>query len=73
VILVEERRKFNNPKVWHDVPVAKFTYVKSIDLWRLFCMLRDLAWHGYAPLPQSKDLGTLVEAVEKDPTAIFWG
>ena len=73
VILFESRPRWQHPTEWMEEPVAKFQYVASIDRWRLFCMRRDLKWHGYTPLPQADSVEDLVREVERDPTGIFWG
>ena len=73
IVLFESRPGFMPPHEWQEEPVAKFTYVKSADRWKLFCMLRDLKWHGYEPLPESRELAPLVREVRGDPTGIFWG
>ena len=73
VVLFESRPGFRPPHEWHEKPVAKFTYVKSADRWKLFCVFRDLKWHGYEPLPESRELAPLVGEVRRDPTGIFWG
>jgi hypothetical protein len=73
VILFESRPRFDAPKTWMDHPVAKFVYVKRTKTWRLFCQMRDLRWHSYAPLPEAPELERLVSEVARDPTGIFWG
>lgn len=73
VILFESRPSFMPPHDWQEEPIAKFTYVKSGGFWKLFCMLRDLKWHGYEPFRESQDLASLVSEVRTDPTGIFWG
>ena len=73
IVLFEVRPRWQQPKEWMEEPVAKFRYVASIDRWRLFCMWRDLKWHGYARLPEAGSLAELVREVRSDPTGIFWG
>ena len=73
VVLFESRPGLMAPHNWQEEPVAKFTYVKSRDNWKLFCMLRDLKWHRYEPFPESRELAPLVDEVRSDPTGIFWG
>ena len=73
VILFESRPHFMPPHEWQEEPIAKFTFVKSANSWKLFCMFRDLKWRAYEPFPESPDLGRLVGEVRADPTAIFWG
>lgn len=73
VVLFEARPHVQPPHAWRAHDVAKFRYVKTRHVWRLFCMHRDLRWHAYQPLPESPDLAPLVAEVEQDPTGIFWG
>ncbi|HVX41357.1 MAG TPA: DUF6429 family protein [Gemmatimonadaceae bacterium] len=73
VILFESRPHFRHPSEWQEEPVAKFKFHKSNQRWLLYCMLRDLKWHEYEPLPEADELATLVAEVRADPTGIFWG
>lgn len=73
VVLFESRVRYDNHAEWLEHPVAKFTYVASIERWRLFCVFRDLKWHGYQPRPEASTLAALVDEVQRDPTGIFWG
>ena len=58
---------------WIDHDIAKFRYTKRTGLWSLYCQFRDLKWRAYEPLPHSEDLAELLEEMERDPTAIFFG
>jgi hypothetical protein len=73
IVLFESRPRFSKPEEWGDDPVAKFRYVASRRVWQLFCMHRDLKWHHYELLPESKSLAELVDEVRRDPSGIFWG
>lgn len=73
IVLYESRPRFQRPSEWGEHGVAKFTYVKSRRVWRLFCQFRDLQWHAYEPLPEATSLARLVAEVDDDPTGIFWG
>lgn len=73
VVLFESRPSYLPPHDWQERPIAKFTYVKAANRWKLFCQLRDLKWHGYEPLPESRELAPLAAEVRSDPTGIFWG
>ena len=73
IVLFESRPRFDRPAAWLDHPVAKFRYVRSRHVWELFCVLRDLKWHRYEPLPEAPSLATLVQEVRRDATGIFWG
>jgi hypothetical protein len=73
VVLYESRPRFDRPRVWLDHDIAKFRYLASRRVWRLYCQFRDLRWHSYEPHPEARDLRRLVAEVERDPTGIFWG
>lgn len=73
VVLFEERPRFLKPKEWGEEPVAKFRYVKSRNVWRLYCQFSDLRWHEYRSLHEADDFETLLAEVDEDPTCIFWG
>lgn len=73
VLLFEERPAFQPPHEWREMPVAKFRYVGTQKLWRLYCQHRDLRWHSYEALPAAPSFKTLLDEVAADPTGIFWG
>lgn len=73
IVLYESRPEFRTPHEWPPHDVAKFRFVKTSEVWQLFCQFRDLKWRSYEPLPESPDLDTLVAEVRRDPTGIFWG
>jgi hypothetical protein len=73
VVLFEERPAFQPPHEWREIPVAKFKYVGTQGLWRLYCQHRDLRWHAYEALPAARSLDKLLSEVATDPTGIFWG
>lgn len=73
VILFEERPGFQPPHEWREMVVAKFKFVGTQGLWRLFCQHRDLRWHAYRALPAARRFEALLDEVAADPTGIFWG
>jgi hypothetical protein len=73
VVLFEERPAFQPPHEWREMAVAKFRYVGTQKLWRLYCQHRDLRWHSYEALPAAPSLKRLLTEVADDPTGIFWG
>ena len=73
VVLFEERPGFQQPQEWREMAVAKFRYVGTQRLWRLYCQHRDLRWHAYEALPAARDFKRLLDEVAADPTGIFWG
>lgn len=73
VVLFEERPGFQRPNEWREMTVAKFKYIGTQGLWRLYCQHRDLRWHEYQRLPAARSIDRLLAEVDADPTGIFWG
>ena len=73
VVLFEERPAFRPPHAWQELPVAKFTFVRTRNVWRLLCQHRDLRWHEYQRMPTARRFDTLLQEVDSDPTGIFFG
>jgi Protein of unknown function (DUF3024) len=73
VVLFEERPAFQPPHDWREMPIAKFKYVGTRKLWRLYCQHRDMRWHTYEALPAAPSFMKLLDEVASDPTGIFWG
>lgn len=53
--------------------VAKATYVKTKELWRVFWMRADLKWHGYPPMPQVDSIEKFLALVAEDEHGCFFG
>ena len=57
---------------WSRLPIAQLRYDAATSHWTLFWADRHGRWHPYDLVPP----GTVVELldeIEQDPTAIFWG
>jgi len=53
--------------------VAKGTYVKTQDVWKVFSMRADLKWHSYPPAPQVPSIERFLALVNEDRHACFFG
>lgn len=73
VELFERRIHWREPNKMVEIPVAKIKYVRTANEWRLYWQRADLKWHAYDLLPSSKDLKELVDEVDHDPYACFFG
>lgn len=49
VEIFEIRPDWRDKTVTRTTPVAKATFIRSRNQWRVFWMRRDLKWHGYEP------------------------
>lgn len=73
VEIFEQRPHWREPEETVEAPVAKIKYVRKWNEWRLYWQRADLKWHAYEPLSSSKDLKELVDEVDSDPYACFFG
>jgi hypothetical protein len=71
--IFEIRPVWNDPGEKMEPPIAKATYVKSSDSWKVFWMRADMKWHGYGPDPLVKTLEEFLELVNEDSHGCFWG
>lgn len=73
IYVVEIRPKWNNPEIIKEYPVAKSTFVKAKNYWKVFWMRADLKWHSYPPQPTVKTIAAFIKLVEEDKHHCFWG
>jgi hypothetical protein len=53
--------------------VAKATYVKRANEWRVYWQRADLRWHRYEPHPTASSLEEFLEVVDEDAYCCFFG
>lgn len=58
---------------WSRFPIARLRYTKARDEWSLYWRDRNLKFHPYDLAEPSPDLQDLLDEIDADPTAIFWG
>ena len=73
VEIFEIRPMWDDPNVKIEESVAKATYVKSRNIWKIFWQRADLKWHRYQPDPEVKTLEEFIDAVERDEYCCFYG
>ena len=71
--LIEGRLAMLKKGEWHEMAIAQFRYAEKNGKWSLYCADRNDKWHLYTECEASKDLNTLLEEVDEDPTGIFFG
>jgi hypothetical protein len=75
-VTIVERHRPSGPHAgpdWSTTPVARLRYLKSRGVWRLYWPGSDERWHEYPDLPFARDVRDLLEEIDGDPTALFWG
>lgn len=73
IIIYEIRPFWKNPKEKIESPIAKTTFIKSKNHWKIFWQRADLKWHSYQPKPTVKSIKEFVETIEADSHGCFWG
>lgn len=73
VVIVERRPRWDNETEWTETPVAKLKFIRSANKWRLYWMRADMKWHEYPGLSSSSYLDDLVQEIDTDPLACFFG
>jgi len=73
VEIFEIRPVWNDPSTISEISVAKATYVKSQNVWKIYWMMSDLKWHLYEPAPTVKLIEDFVAIVDEDTHMCFWG
>lgn len=73
IIIFEIRPYFMDPMRKIESPIAKTTYIKSKNHWKVFWQRADLKWHSYQPKPIVKTLISFIKLVEEDKYGCFWG
>jgi hypothetical protein len=58
---------------WTTCGLARFRYTVKTRLWTLYWSDRNQLWHRYDLIGPSNDVLVLLDEVDRDPTAIFWG
>jgi Protein of unknown function (DUF3024) len=73
VEIFEVRPHWQDPSRTMETPVAKATFVRTQNLWKVFWMRQDLKWHSYEPCAQVPTLDAFLEIVDRDAHCCFFG
>ena len=73
VLIHEIRPSYQDPKVMSEPMVAKATYVRTKNEWKVLWQRADLKWHGYEPQSTVKHIDAFTKRVDEDAHACFWG
>lgn len=73
IILYEIRPVWNNPKEIQHAEFAKIRYYKSRQEWNLYWMRASGKWERYEPFPEATHLDEIIEIIEEDEFACFFG
>ncbi len=72
VELFEVRPRWDNPQEKTETPVAKATFIKAKQIWKVYWQRSDLKWHSYDPTPNVKYLEDFLSVVGEDKHSCFF-
>jgi hypothetical protein len=58
---------------WSRLAIARLRYSRTNGDWALYWFDRNGHHHRYDALEPTADLSVLLDEIDADPTAIFWG
>lgn len=73
VVILEVRPSFSDPKKKIEEFVAKATYVKRSENWKIYWQRSDMKWHRYEPVPEVTRIDEFLVILEEDKHCCFWG
>lgn len=72
VVIIEKRQRYDCLE-YYEFPIAKATYFKTNNKWKIFWMKSDEKWHGYQPVEYCRYLSKFIKTVDEDEFGCFWG
>ncbi|MDM1533696.1 DUF3024 domain-containing protein [Myroides marinus] len=72
-ILLEVRPDWMDPSIIRRHPFAKFKFIGTQKIWKLYWLRANGKWQLYDPLLEIKDLDQIFEEIKKDPYGCFFG
>lgn len=74
VTVVEVRAAWRGPPgATIELPIAKATYVRKHDHWRVYWQRADLKWHRYDSGREVKTVAAFLRLVDRDEHNVFFG
>ena len=73
IIIFEIRPQWDNREIIREHLVAKTTFVKAKNQWKVFWMRADGKWHSYPEKPTVKSVKEFCKIVEEDEYHCFFG
>ena len=73
VLIFEQRPHLEKANEKIESAIAKTTYIKAKNHWKVFWMKSDLKWHSYIPCPKVDTIKEFVDLVDEDKNSCFWG
>lgn len=73
VEIFEIRPPVQEPSEIIEVSIAKATYVKYRNIWKVYWMRADLKWHRYEPQATVSSVEEFLAVIDEDRYGCFFG
>jgi hypothetical protein len=73
VEIFEVRPMWRNPNEYLEHAVAKATFVRKTNRWKIYWQRADLKWHRYEPNPFTLTIDEFLSIVDRDEYGCFYG
>ena len=73
IYIFEIRPRWDNPREFFSRDIAKATYTKTSNLWKIYWQLSSSKWISYKPAPWVKTFKEFTDIVSQDRNGCFWG
>lgn len=73
IVIFEIRPLWVNPNEKVESPIAKATYIKSKNIWKIYWQRAYGKWHSYEPTPEVATIEDFLNEIENDRYGCFWG
>ena len=73
IYVFEIRPQWGKPEIIREYDLAKTTFVKSKNHWKVFWMRANLKWQAYAPQSTVNLLEEFCNLLDEDKYGCFWG
>jgi hypothetical protein len=73
IIIYEVRPHWMKKGEKIESEIAKATWVKARQCWKLYWLRASLKWDSYQPVPEVDTVNEFLEIVDEDRYGCFWG
>ena len=63
----------SDPNDYQKSSFAKFRYIKTMKIWKLYWMRASGKWESYEPFPESSSVDKIIDCIETDANGCFYG
>lgn len=72
IVIFEIRAHWKNEGQFVESLIAKATYVRTQEHWKIYWLRQDLKCHCYEPMPELNKIEEFLAELAQDPYGCFW-